>query len=135
MLAFCCYCFIMAMQIKFLMTFVLSILIANQKSANRSLIIFADKNDNQNVVRQINMLKADAKGVTERNIIYRVIIYSAVTMQQYKNWGVTKGPFTVILIGKDGGEKLRSHQPVSLTKLFDVIDNMPMRQQEIHDKN
>jgi len=39
--------------------------------------------------------------------------------------------FTVILIGKDGGEKLRSHQPVSLDTLRSTIDAMPMRQEEM----
>jgi len=39
--------------------------------------------------------------------------------------------FTVILIGKDGGEKLRSHQPISLDTLRSTIDAMPMRQEEM----
>jgi hypothetical protein len=38
--------------------------------------------------------------------------------------------FTALLVGKDGTEKLRSPRPVSLTEIFDVIDAMPMRQQE-----
>lgn len=35
--------------------------------------------------------------------------------------------FTVILIGKDGGEKLRAHAPLSLATLSRTIDAMPMR--------
>jgi hypothetical protein len=36
--------------------------------------------------------------------------------------------FTAILIGKDGGEKLRSRKPLLGAQLETVIDAMPMRQ-------
>lgn len=36
--------------------------------------------------------------------------------------------FTAILIGKDGGEKLRSATPIPAAVLEDTIDAMPMRQ-------
>lgn len=41
-----------------------------------------------------------------------------------------QAPFTVILIGKDGKEKLRDSKPVAAGTLFELIDSMPMRQQE-----
>ncbi len=41
--------------------------------------------------------------------------------------------FTVILVGKDGGEKLRSNAPITIEKLDALIDAMPMRQQEMRD--
>lgn len=39
--------------------------------------------------------------------------------------------FKVRLIGKDGGEKLASSKPVTMSELFAVIDQMPMRRQEM----
>jgi hypothetical protein len=42
--------------------------------------------------------------------------------------------FTVVLVGKDGGEKFRSHVPVTIEKLDALIDAMPMRQQEVRDE-
>lgn len=45
---------------------------------------------------------------------------------------VAPGDFAVILIGKDGGEKFRSSQPVSMNRLSRLIDAMPMRQDEMH---
>lgn len=134
LLTLCCYGFTMAMQIKFFVMFVTCLFI-NQKQATRNVLIFADKASNVNVTQQINILKADTKGINDRNITYRVITYSAGSIDDYKKWGVNNVPFTVILIGKDNGEKMRSHQPVTLTKLYDLIDNMPMRQQEIRYKN
>lgn len=39
--------------------------------------------------------------------------------------------FTVVLVGKDGGEKERWHAPVAAETLFGVIDAMPMRRREM----
>ncbi|HEY8601684.1 MAG TPA: DUF4174 domain-containing protein [Thermomicrobiales bacterium] len=43
---------------------------------------------------------------------------------------VEEGRFTVLLIGKDGGVKLRSDRPLTAAQIFATIDQMPMRQQE-----
>jgi hypothetical protein len=48
-----------------------------------------------------------------------------------RRFHIRPNDFTVILIGKDGGEKLRSHQPISLDTLRSTIDAMPMRQEEM----
>jgi hypothetical protein len=48
--------------------------------------------------------------------------------------GLKTGTFQVVLIGKDGGVKLRSSEPVSMKDLFGLIDSMPMRQQEMESK-
>jgi len=42
--------------------------------------------------------------------------------------------FSVILIGKDGGEKLRRHTPLSTAELFAVVDAMPMRRAEMRSR-
>jgi hypothetical protein len=51
-----------------------------------------------------------------------------------RRFGVQKNRFTVILIGKDGGVKMVREGQVTLQKIFDLIDSMPMRQQEIRQK-
>ena len=38
----------------------------------------------------------------------------------------------LVLIGKDGGVKRRSDEIVGMTKLFNQIDAMPMRQREMN---
>lgn len=43
-------------------------------------------------------------------------------------------PFTVVLIGKDGGEKLKSADPVTTDFLFALIDAMPMRRLEMQSR-
>ena len=41
------------------------------------------------------------------------------------------GGFTLILIGKDGGVKLRRENGADLQDIFDLIDGMPMRKAEM----
>jgi hypothetical protein len=42
--------------------------------------------------------------------------------------------FTLILVGKDGGVKLKRNDQVNLTDVFGLIDSMPMRQNEMQQK-
>jgi hypothetical protein len=51
-----------------------------------------------------------------------------------RQFDVPLGIFTVILVGKDGGVKLRVNDPVKLADIFGLIDSMPMRQQEMRQK-
>ena len=43
--------------------------------------------------------------------------------------------FRVVLIGKDGGVKLRQEEPISVADLFALIDSMPMRKQEMRQRS
>lgn len=45
---------------------------------------------------------------------------------------VDPGAFTVVLIGKDGGEKWRTDEVPDLKVVFSVIDGMPMRSREMN---
>ncbi len=47
-----------------------------------------------------------------------------------KRFHISDKDFSVILVGKDGSEKLRSSKPLSFDQLRDAVDAMPMRQQE-----
>jgi hypothetical protein len=47
-----------------------------------------------------------------------------------KRFHVAADTFAVILVGKDGGEKMRSDKPVAWETLQSTIDAMPMRQTE-----
>jgi hypothetical protein len=42
--------------------------------------------------------------------------------------------FTLILVGKDGGVKLKRNDQVDLADVFGLIDSMPMRQNEMQQK-
>ncbi len=48
-----------------------------------------------------------------------------------RRFHIAASDFTVILLGKDGGEKLRSTIPVTIARLNRTIDAMPMRKEEM----
>lgn len=59
------------------------------------------------------------------------IVSQAEERELRARFHIPRNSFTVVLVGKDGGEKLRSDQPVSWDKLQGTIDSMPMRQAEM----
>ena len=48
-----------------------------------------------------------------------------------RRFGVAPGRFTVVLLGEDGNEKLRSEKPVTAEDLNSLIDKMPTRKLEM----
>ncbi|MGD9172528.1 MAG: DUF4174 domain-containing protein [Desulfobacterales bacterium] len=51
------------------------------------------------------------------------------------HFAVPQRSFTLILVGKDGIVKLKRHNRVNLTDVFELIDSMSMRQNEMRKKN
>ena len=46
-------------------------------------------------------------------------------------YDIKRDQFAALLVGKDGGEKYRLYEPPDLDSIFDLIDAMPMRQDEM----
>lgn len=109
----------------------------------RVLIVTASSPTNVGYKRQNQLLEKGKKGMKERNlVIYR--LYSdhwmspsqeSLTREEtttiQEAYHIEPDTFSVVLIGKDGGVKLRSNELVSTKELFQLIDSMPMRQQEV----
>jgi len=51
-----------------------------------------------------------------------------------KRFGVSPKSFCLILVGKDGGVKLKRNDAVKLEEIFKLIDSMPMRRDEMRQK-
>jgi hypothetical protein len=58
----------------------------------------------------------------------------AVAQVARERFRIAPDAFAVLLIGKDGGVKLRESEPVEARRIIDLIDSMPMRQQEIRER-
>ncbi len=110
----------------------------------RPLLVFARSPDDPALLAQFHMLKDDAPGLTERDVLLLAVPYNTpsptplsltpnAALNARHRFHIAPTDFVVLLIGKDGGEKLRSTKPVPFAKLRDKIDSMPMRQQEIKD--
>jgi hypothetical protein len=59
----------------------------------------------------------------------------AAVRRLYDRFDVPADAFRVILVGKDGTEKRRNAEPVSVRSVFDTIDAMPMRQREMRESS
>ncbi|MEM7620695.1 MAG: DUF4174 domain-containing protein [Pseudomonadota bacterium] len=120
-------------------------LMENYLWEKRVLIIFSPSTERSNLKAQNRMLSAVKSGLRERDmVVWRLIDGKSVTVNGrqkphlptrifYKHFKVSPEKFVVILLGKDGGEKLRKARRVTADELFALIDAMPMRQQEMRE--
>lgn len=129
-------------------TFILSTspsLSTEKNPEKRTLFLFSLSKNEPRLLVQLKYLSEDLEGQEERDLFIAPTIMvtdksrDAVPVPEnlIENYGIKypiiniRNPFCVILIGKDGKEKLRSYEPVNLRKLFSLIDQMPMRIQEM----
>jgi len=79
--------------------------------------------------RQIENLKG---GAPDRDlVIVQPIAGSFEAKALRKRFDLGTEPFLAVLVGKDGGAKLRAAKPITARELMTTIDAMPMRQDEL----
>ena len=112
----------------------------------RPLLLFAAKPEDPALLVQLRKLKDSAVELAQRDVVVIAVPFdtpsptaisltTADTIATRRRFHVTAEDFTVILIGKDGGEKLRSKNPVSFDHLREAIDAMPMRKDEMRSQH
>lgn len=120
--------------------------LASYRWKNRILLIFSPTDTdtgfeafNQSLAKELSELKL-------RDMIVLQAFENATSLIEDKplsledaeilrdRFHVRSDRFTVILIGKDGGVKMVREERVELQEFFDLIDSMPMRQQEMIQK-
>jgi hypothetical protein len=108
----------------------------------RPLLVFASSPDDPALLAQLHRLKDAAPGLMERQVLVIAVPFNnpsetdvsltpADSTAARRKFHIAPAEFAVVLVGKDGGEKLRSGKPVSFDKLRETIDGMPMRQDEM----
>lgn len=98
---------------------------------NRVLLIYAPAGSERQLALQEQSLRTHEAELKERDVAQIILREPAEDRKTADRFKLAEAGFTVLLIGKDGGEKLRSHDVVSPAMLCDLIDSMPMRQQEM----
>jgi hypothetical protein len=113
---------------------------------NRIILVFAPSSDSDVHKRQMQEFEGQEDGILDRDLIILELFEDgesragdmplsvSVATRMRHQFDVEAGEFVLILIGKDGTVKLRSNNPVATSKLFDLIDAMPMRQEEMRRK-
>ena len=99
---------------------------------NRIILTFADDEDHPDLIKLKVEMKENNCEILNRDLLHF----------HFSNDGKTEtiqlrmiNPLESLLIGKDGGIKYESKRSVSLIQLFELIDSMPMRQDEMqHDR-
>jgi hypothetical protein len=107
---------------------------------SRLLVISAPGAGDRRLIQQSMLLDQQVEGVRDRDLIIVRVIGDRVhtsdgrpmtTSAVRAATGLAADGFGVALIGKDGGEKFRRDEPVTPDALFQTIDAMPMRQDEM----
>ncbi len=121
------------------------------KDVARPLVVFAPSEADARFVQEVRELGAQTGGLRER----QVVVLAALEHEERGEWrhgldarvwpefgrgeqasartrfGVKPGSFAVVLVGKDGGEKLTQDGVLGFEQLRSTIDSMPMRQDEM----
>lgn len=95
----------------------------------RPLIVFADSPDNAAFQKQMELIQAEMANVEERDIL--LVIDTDPAAQSDLRRALRPKGFAIILVGKDGGVKMRETSPTDIMEFSAVIDRMPMRRLEI----
>ncbi len=107
---------------------------------NRILLIFSPTLDNDKLLTQQKLFAPEKAAWDERSVkLFTVTQHdwkqSPFSQNEQKRlrgqFKIDDDAFSIILIGKDGGEKFRSSTVVASSKIINMIDSMPMRRQEM----
>lgn len=113
---------------------------------DRVILLFASGAEDPTLLRQLSLLTKQKAEVTDRDLVIyqffpdggiapdgnRLTTHQSLTF--FQRYDIRSDTFTLILVGKDGGEKKRATELVRLEDLFEVIDRMPMRRAEMRRK-
>lgn len=98
----------------------------------RPVVVFAETPADTRFKEQMDLLKAQQPDLIERDVV--VITDTDPDAASDLRTRLRPRGFMLVLIGKDGGVKLRKPAPWDVRELSRVIDKMPMRQQEIRER-
>lgn len=93
---------------------------------DKRVLVIHDPNSDPDLRQKLQQQESQMK---DRDLI--VIPADDILRQKF---AITSEDLTVVLIGKDGGEKLRQTDEIDFTEIHSLIDRMPMRRQEIKEK-
>ncbi len=123
--------------------------LAQMRDCYRPLLVFAPTGSDARLAAQREALDSAADDMMDRNVLLvpvpaggasrfeapldapYVVLSEAEMADARRRFGVAVGSFRVVLLGEDGGAKLRSTEPVGVDRLNSLIDSMPMRRLEM----
>lgn len=101
------------------------------KWITRPVVIFADSPADPRFIEQMQHIERGLEELRDRDVV--VLVDTTPDVLSPLREELRPRGFVLVLIGKDGGVKLRKPSPWTVRELSRTIDKMPMRQQEIRD--
>ena len=98
----------------------------------RPIIVFADSPNDPNFGQQMDFLEARADELAERDVV--VLTDTDPSVDSALRLKFRPRGFMLVLVGKDGGVKLRKPFPWDVREITRSIDKMPIRQREIRER-
>ncbi len=103
---------------------------AAAQSPHRLVVVVARPGDPR-TAQQHAAFERDAAALHERDVVVQDITPETARRERPELRVAPLASFEVLLIGKDGGVKLRRDQPVAVSEITALIDTMPMRRNEM----
>jgi len=112
---------------------------------NRILVLFASHSDDESYQTQMDKFSSLEDEIRDRDlVIFSIFDTECSTMNGdvisessshsiREKLSPAESGYSIFLIGKDGGVKLKQDEVLEPAELFHVIDRMPMRQREMRD--
>lgn len=102
------------------------------KWSKRPILVFADSPEDPYFADQIDKLTEGLNVLADRDVVI-LTDTRPETLSPLRRKFRPKG-FMLVLVGKDGGVKLRKPLPWTVREITRSIDKMPMRQREIRER-
>jgi hypothetical protein len=101
----------------------------------RVLIVLAAHPESPDLAEQKRHIASLKDSAAERElVVVQPPAGSAEEKALRMQLGLGNEPFQAVLVGKDGGAKLRATKPITALELMATIDAMPMRQNEMRQR-
>ncbi|NBC02178.1 MAG: DUF4174 domain-containing protein [Bacteroidetes bacterium] len=113
---------------------------------DRLVLILTDDTNSTKYQEQIEELYSNPEGLNDRKLVIYTVLPNKfmrddreskgwITSDElYLKYKKSKGSFEILLIGLDGGVKLRQSEFLLNEDLFGRIDQMPMRRNELRNR-
>lgn len=104
------------------------------RDAKRLILVVAQTAEQPDFKNQKALLVPSAAELTERDVVVLELLYDKLPPADAAFLARQLGgrpAFAAVLIGKDGGVKAKSLRPIMPPRLFETIDAMPMRREEM----
>ncbi|WP_234815306.1 DUF4174 domain-containing protein [Mycolicibacterium duvalii] len=116
--------------------------LSDYRWAQRPLLVFAPTDSDPRVVETLGRIETSRCAFVDRDMVLGLMVAEGTSTldghvvdagesrRLADEYAIAADDFAVVLIGKDGGEKLRINEVPDLQTVYTVIDGMPMRSRE-----